>query len=271
MTLEEYKTTINFVRDRYYQLKLSFEQAERVYEFEKINDLPSEKYFFSAWEEFDFMLDNFQKILNEKQLKKYVIWQKQNIQRHEQHLIDSDKDQEKYISYYTELIEFYDQKLIPEFLKEKRSINALLTLHDKPKIDFLKEEYKKYLNNMKLKILTSHYRHNRLFAPKRLQVMLLLHKQECLTPRYSSFKIYMDEPTKAIADFLIKKFHHIPKQFEKFFKATQEEYSKYIENIKSKYIGEPKGFVLTMNSVEEQQQENRIMQIILMDKEKYGC
>jgi hypothetical protein len=47
MTSEDYKQTINFVRDRYHQFKLSFEQAEKVYDFEKVNDLPSEKYFFS--------------------------------------------------------------------------------------------------------------------------------------------------------------------------------------------------------------------------------
>lgn len=73
MTPEEYKWTINLVRDRYHQFKLSFEQAEKIYEFEKIKDLHSNKYFFSTWEEEDFTLDNFQKILDDKHLKNLLL------------------------------------------------------------------------------------------------------------------------------------------------------------------------------------------------------
>ena len=204
-------------------------------------------------------------------MKKFTAWQKKNIERHEQHLIDTGKEQENYINYYNELIRFNEQEFLPEFLKQKRFIDSAVNLHDKSKVDFIKEEYKKYVDNQKINILTSHYRHNRLFAPRRLQAMLLMHKLECLNPRYSSFKIYMDEPTKAVAEFLVKKFHHIPKQLENFFKTMQEKHSKYIESIKSKYIGEPKGFVFTFTESEEQQQQNQIMQIILTDKEKYGC
>lgn len=217
------------------------------------------------------MLDNFQKILDERQLKKFATWQKQNIEMHKQHLIDNDIEQEKYVAYYMEIVKFHEQKLIPEFLKEKRSIDVAVNLHDKPKVDFLKQEYQKYLNNQKLDILISHYRHNRLFAPKRLEALLLMHQLECLTPRYSSFKLHMDEPTQIVAEFLIRKFHYLPKQLEGFFKSKQEEYSSYIENIKSKYLGESKGFTVTVTETDEQQKENQIMQIILIDKAKYSC
>ncbi len=271
MTPEEYKWTINLVRDRYHQFKLSFEQAEKIFEFEKTLDLHSTKYFFSTWEEEDFILDNFRKILNEKQLKKFIGRQKQNIRRHEQHLTEGDKEQEKYIKYYNELIDFYEQRIVPEFLKEKIHIDIAISIESKAKVEFLKQEYKKYLDEQKLNILTSHYRHNKLFSPNQLEVKLLMHKLECIIPIYFSFKNHIDKPTKAVANFLIKKYHYIPTRLENFFKLKQQEYSSAIEEIKSKHIGEIKGWHTTITETELQQIENQIMQVVLMDKEKYGC
>ena len=90
MTPEEYKWTIDLTKDRYYQFRLTFEQAEKVYQFEQEKDLYSEEYYFSAWEEYDYILDNFRKILNDKQFKKFIGWHKDNIKRHEEFLIEND-------------------------------------------------------------------------------------------------------------------------------------------------------------------------------------
>ena len=270
MKSEENKNAINFVRQRYHQLNLSIEQAEKVYQFEKLKDIHLTKYSFSTWEEEDFMLDNFQKILDEKQLKKITAWQNKNRQLHEQDLRESDKEEEKYLNYTRALIHFYEETVMPEFLKQKRHVDIAISI-DKPKVDFLKQEYKKYLDAQKLNIVTSHYRHNKLFAPNKLQVNLLIHKVKHIIPGYAGFKNHIDKPTKAIADFLIKKYDFIPQQLETFFNSKQKEYSKTIEELRSKYIGETKGGSVTITETEKDKHKNQIMQVILMDKQKYGC
>lgn len=99
--------------------------------------------------------------------------------------------------------------------------------------------------------MTSHYRHNKLFAPNQLEAKLLMLKLECIIPRYSAFKNYIDKSTKAVADFLLEKYHYIPKRLEIFFKAKQEEYSKTIEEIRTKHIGEIKGWHVTITETDE--------------------
>jgi hypothetical protein len=71
MTSEEYKWTINLVKERYHLLKLSFQQAEKVYEFEKEKDFSSPKYFLSAWEEYDYMFDTFHKFSMKSSLRNF--------------------------------------------------------------------------------------------------------------------------------------------------------------------------------------------------------
>ena len=46
-------------------------------------------------------------------------------------------------------------------------------------------------------ILTNHYRHYRLFKPKKIQAALLRHRLSCLLPDYRYFKYSADDPTKA--------------------------------------------------------------------------
>ncbi len=264
MTPEEYKWTIDLVKDSHYQFKLTFEQEK---------DLYSEEYDFSIWEEYDYMLDNFQEILNDKQFKKFIKWHKDNIKRHEKFFIESDKEQTKYIDYHKELINFYEQKYIPDFYKEKFLIQAVsLSTKNKSKISFLKDEYKSFLESQKIGFISLHYRHNKLFKPNELKATLLRHKLSYIVPNFSFFKIKMDEPTKAIAQFLLDTFHYLPERYEDFFKRKDEELSLLAEELRTKYIGEIKGgWHITITETEQQRKENQIMQVVLMDSEKYGC
>jgi hypothetical protein len=271
MTPEEYNWIIDLVKERHHQFKLSFEQAEQVYQFEKEKDLHSDEYLFSFWEEEDYVLDNFQKILTGKQFKKYVTWHKANIMKHEQHLIKSDEEKAKYINYYNELIDFYEQKYIPDFFKEKFLIETVTLSKYKSKVTFLKNEYKAYLENQKVAFISSHYRHKRLFMPNELKSTLLRHKLAYIIPHFSAFKAKMDEPTKATAQFLIDKFNYIPERYKDFFKTKAEEVSSIVKEIKEKYLGEVNGWHMIITETELEKKESQIMQFVLIDKEKYSC
>lgn len=271
MTPEEYKWTINLVRDRHHQFKLTFEQAEKVYLFEKEKDLYSNEYFFSTWEEYDYMLDNFQKILIGKQLKKFSAWLKEAIKRHEEFLIESDNEQAKFIDYQSELLKFYEGRIFPQIFKEKFLTQSVFLSFEKSKVEFLKKEYKSFLDNQKIGILSSHYRHSRLYQPNTLKVALLQHRLNYIIPRFSFFKAKMDEPTKATANFLLNKFEPILERHQNFFKQKADELAAFSKSIQDKYIGEIKGYHITITETEEQRRENQVMQVVLIDLEKYGC
>ncbi|MDJ1478863.1 hypothetical protein QNI16_00120 [Cytophagaceae bacterium YF14B1] len=66
MNKREYKGIIHSVQDRYNSLKLTFEQAERVYLFEQAKD-PHKDEYFSFWEEMDFQMDTSRGILTKQQ------------------------------------------------------------------------------------------------------------------------------------------------------------------------------------------------------------
>jgi len=107
MTSDEYQWHIKLVQDRYNHLRLTFQQAEQVYKFELEKNNYSDKHYFSVWEEWDFDLFTFRQILNEDQLSKYETFLKENINRYEQSLIESDAERSNEISYHEQLINFY--------------------------------------------------------------------------------------------------------------------------------------------------------------------
>lgn len=272
MTPEEYNWRINFVKDRYDRYNLTFEQAEKIYLFEEEKTFHSTQYYFSPWEEFDYELDNFQKILDEKQFKKFVSEHKNNIKQYEKHLIESDQLQTKYISYYNDLLAFYEQNYLPDFFKEQLFMYPQVTSDHKLKVEYLKSEYKNFLEGLKVHIISSHYRHNRLFQPNTLQVALLRHKLHYLIPSFSYFKQDMDEPTKVVANFLLDKFQRYNERFDNLFKRKAQESAAFVKSIKRKHFGSPKnkGYHVIITQTEEQQKEDQIMFAVLMDVATYN-
>ena len=263
MTPEEYTWAINIVKDRNQYLHLSYEQAEKIYEFEKMRDQQYGDKFFSAWEEFDFTQDTFQKILNEKQFKNFIKYHKENVKQYEQHLIKSDVKLVTSIQYHEALIDFYKTKYIPGFYEEKFLFDTIILAEHQAKISFIKQEYKISIAHEKTKQISSHYRNNRLFCPNELKVTMLRHQLMEIVPNYSFFKTTFDTPMQATADFLLEKFRHIPEYHSKFFERKTKERETFGKRIQKKYIGDPKGwYTITKANLEIRDQQ--IMQVILL-------
>ena len=223
ITPEERVWEIKLVQERHEFLKLSLEQAEMVWEFEKVKQNYSEDYHFSHWEEMDYEYDNFKTILDEKQLKIFKEWLDDNTRNYEQHLIENDSRQSNHISYHSELINFYEKKYFPE-LKKEEFLNVVFILSSqKLKIDYLKNEYMRVLHNEKVGAVSSHYRHHRLFSPNVLALTYLRFRLYQMMPNYRLFKSKMDLPTAATAKFLLEKYDPLLEKYADFFNRIKND------------------------------------------------
>lgn len=271
MTPEEYQWYIKLVQDRYDNLNLTFEQAEQVYKHEEEMGTYSEKHYFSAWEEWDYELTTFREILNDEQFKNYETFLNENIQRYEQSLIEQDNERTNDITYHEELINFYETRFLPDFFKDPFLRFGLL-LNDKAKIEYLRTEYKRFLNDTKKEILTSHFRHNRTFKPNELKASLLRHKLSYILPDYVYFKHQMDEPTKAVAHFLKTKLCYLPDTVEQLLTGKFNELKDFNESNFKKYHSDARGWhVVVRQLTDEEEKEHRTMTLLLLDEKKYGA
>jgi len=261
---------IKLVKDRYHWLKLTLQQAEQIYNYEQELNTYSEKFYFSEWEEWDYELTVFRRILNSQQLKVFEVHLQEKIKRHEANTIEFDSKKIRDIKYHEEIVIFYEEQFLPKILKIEfvRTLNFAFSVN-KTKVAFLKAEYKQFINDSKKEILTNHFRHNRTFAPNALSVALLLHKQSCLWPDYSSFKHKMDAPTKAAAEHLKTKLMWIPDEMEKEVIEIFDDLAKFRKKIlKTIYKEkETKGWhvVIGKKLSAEEEKELRLMTLLLLD------
>lgn len=274
MTPEEYQWHIDLVMDRNHVLGLTFEQAEQIYKFEEDKSTHSEKYYFSTWEEWDYDVSTFKKILTPGQFSIFEQNMKEVIENYQQSLIDQDKESIKEIEFNKETIKYYEEQFLPDFFKDPVLYTFNWLSADRAKIDFLKAEYKKFLDNSKKRILSEHFRHNRTFKPNELEVSLLRHKLSYLWADYSSFKAQMDEPTKAIVEYLKPKLKYFQDKYDEFIVNKLEALRIFNKENFDKYHGESRGgwhtVIVGQTSLEEER-EYRVMCLLLLDRQKYGC
>lgn len=275
MSQEEYNWEVNLVKDRYDYLDLTFQQAERVNIHEKDKMLYSDKHLFSTWEEWDFDRTVFEKILDSKRFELFLQEQERVKEEHVSWLVQTDNEKLSEISYYNELIRYFTEEFIPYFFKEEIGIRFSGIFSDKSKIDFLKEEYKRYLNDGKKGILVAHFRHNRHFKPNELNLSLLKHKLDYIIPNYDYFKRSMDKPTKAVAAFLEKEFKYIVDDEKEIVDNKFKELEAFSNKLLDKYYKEhsSKGLMYVASkafpSPEEEWIQKR-MSLLLLDEKRYG-
>lgn len=252
---------------RYSHLNLSFEQAEQVYRFERERDAPSDTHHFSYWEEQDYMLDHFIRILSPAQLTTYKQEAAESIRHYEAELVRSDGEQAKWAAHFRELADRYKHTFLPAWFRDQ--VQAGLTpFLEKEKITYLRAEFRKYMDEEKKMILVNHYRHNRLFKPQLLQTSLWLHECNRLLGQYAGFKAKMDPATRAVADFLLEKYRIYAERGANFFLAKQEELTMIQKNLKAANPSEGKsieGWHITITATPQEVHEQRIMQLLLME------
>lgn len=270
MTPDAYNWHVNLVRERYQHLNLTFEQAEKIYTYQQDKDIYSDKHFFSVWEEWDYERTAFREVLNDEQFAKYDKLLQHQIKQYEQNLIAEDFERTNEILYHEEMITFYEQDFLPELFKD-HFIRYGWSVLEKNKVDYLRNEYQRFLRNLKKELLTNHFRQNRTFKPNEFKLSLLRHKLHTIIPDYEYFKNQMDEPTRTIADYLRIKVRNLPDETDKLLTKKFNELREFNEKNFKKYYGEKKtgGWQIEFVQMsQEEERENRSMALLLLDREE---
>ncbi len=266
MTNEEYKWYVNLVQDRYEWLKLSFEQAEAVYRFEEEESNSPTKHPFTFFEECDYQLAFFQQILNPEQYKVFQKDIEERIERYVKTLIESDREQLVQLEYLKELLEFYKNKFVPSLLVDKQLTQHFKFIIDDSKHNFLKTEYRKYLNDRKREIILLHIRAYRNYKPITLQTSLLRHEIETVVPSFYIFKMNMDEPAKSAFQFIKAQLEPHQISLDEQLKRKLKELEEESDLIYKRHISEEPtgGWHVTIEKSEETNREERIFTFVLL-------
>ena len=272
MTSEEYKNLIDSTRANYDYLNLTFEQAEQVYRFEEDKNTFSRKHSFTEWEEWEYEAFIFRELLDARQLRIYEDHLNQRVKQFEQILVEQDKEPGNKPAYFEDFVVYYEKEFLPDIYNDSFIMSAMLPSFHKTKIDFLRLEYKNYLNDSKKALLINHFRENRLFRPNELKAFMLSHKLSYLWPDYNAFKHYMDEPTKAVASFLLSKIYRIPKKTEQLIAKKMAALKSFGEENSKKHYGGIKGLRIIYGELTKgEEREQLAMTLLLLDKGKYGA
>jgi hypothetical protein len=102
-------------------LKLTIDQAKGVYEYEQLRDTPSDKHYFSIWEEFDFEFATFQSILTAEQFEDFKKKHEESIRLNEQQVAQQDQQYIKQLEAAKDFLLYYQSKLLPD-LERQRTI-----------------------------------------------------------------------------------------------------------------------------------------------------
>ncbi|RTQ47863.1 hypothetical protein EJV47_18260 [Hymenobacter gummosus] len=202
MSPEEYKWQVEWVQSQYPALKLTFAQAEAVFQFEQERDFDSAD-DFSHWEKLDFEYDTFQRILTPEQLRRYQALHEANVQAWLQQLAQFDAAAAENIPERQRHLAYCRDELIPALYREPLLL-PFGSLNEPAKQAFVVAEYERFLRAGKKRALIEHYRQHRQFAPRILQEQLLHFELLALMPDYAEFIEAADAPTRAVVQFLFE-------------------------------------------------------------------
>ena len=246
-------------------LNLTVDQAKMIYEYEQLRDTTSNNHYFSLWEEFDFELVSFQRILTSEQFETYKINHLETIRHNEEQLVRQDQEYVKQQDLTKDMLHYYESQLLPDFEKQRMFIWQSF-VNDKEKVDYLKAEYKKFLCDTKKFILVNHFRHSKTLQPNLLQLSLLHHQLICLLPDYYSFRVVIDAPTRGIADYLESKLKRATEMIKTGLNDTLQAFKEFKKANTARHLGEIRGWHTIVAN-----EEDNFMFMLLLDRQKYGC
>lgn len=262
---------IKFVQARYHQLNLNSEQAEKVLRFENMKESHSPTHSFSAQEEWDFEYSVFREILSEEQMVQYQKRVKEMREMHIEHLVEQDNANKIWAEQMLEQIDYLKTTLIPSILSDRSQI-ILSIIADSSKIIYLKSNYRTFLHDRRKQILVSHFRYNSIYAPILLKSALLGHYASCLLPNYTAFESWMDEATRAVAEFLKTKLPPKTSEVTEFYLGKLGESKAFAQRTKEKYHRHIAGWHVWERDPlpEEDENKNWLMSMLLLDRNAYG-
>lgn len=268
---DEEQWLIGSVKTRY-GLNLTTEQAKKIHEYEQIKDFhtPTFEPYFTFWEEVDFELYTFEKILNTEQLEIYREYKSNVLKRHEESLIEEDGEYLIKIAYYKELLSYQINTVLPA-LNEDISLKMMTTIPgESTKVDYLRASYKEFLTRTKQEIAINHFRNYRHFSPNRYEFALLEHGLSYLWPNYRYFKHKADEVTKGVIEHINRKNTYRLDVLSDNINEVLKKSGEHSQVVFEKYYGKPDGSTFYVRSSEEEDKESLAISLLLFDSDAYG-
>lgn len=260
---------LEHIQQRFRELKLTDEQARRVYYHEEEKTMSESKLLFSPWEEADYDRYFFSSLLTREQFHLYEQQSKQKILQQEKDLTAQDVTKQNKIAYYLELVHYYKTTLVPALFKPPVFPFFGLLNFERAKIDYLKSAYKSFIQHTRKDLLVQHFRNYRLFMPNQLKISLLSHSLYFYLPDYSSFRSETDVPTKSMAQYFEDKVRRIDKKSWQTIKSIDDQLETFTNSIRSNYFGETGGWHVEIRINEDELMLNSLMSVLLIDKDHY--
>jgi hypothetical protein len=243
MEEETLKMYIKGVLNRFAFLQLTGAQAERIVHFEeeeklKISGDPKWRDSMSVWEESEYRLDKFQKILDDGQFMLFENSEKEGLKRHEEEARNSDAGEANMLAYTEAYLDWLKKEYVPAIRRE--ALQAFIAFFtERVKIDYMRAEYRAYLKRQHDKAIINHYRYSRRLQPNGLRLALLWWERMKLLPDYRSFVWGSDEPTRAVGEFLLETYVGVCPRAGDLVRTKKEELEEAGRRLRMQYLGEP--------------------------------
>ena len=238
MDTENLKMHSRRLRHFYPYLKLTANQVERIVAFEEQPSVLREvKEIFSYWEEWEYTLDEFRKILTREQFKLHLREQRKAMLVYEKQLKQGDAEKVKELAHEEEYTNWLRDEFVPNLQKEMMNEGILLVLQ-RDKIAYLRNEYARFLDREHYNVLVRHYRHSRRLQPNTLRMAQLRLERKRLFPDHATFLREADEAVRSVAAFLRDHYRVLAYRSISFFQAKSAEINKQWEDLRVKHTGE---------------------------------
>lgn len=272
MSPEEYDWHVKLVQERYGSLKVSYEQAEKIMDFENPNTKYSLKHSFSSWEEWEYEYYIFKKILKPKQFSIYKKEYDSRIKNLEKSYKKGDAIYKDQVEYQQAILEFSRTTFWPDLYKDLFLFRLMEADHLKLQRDYLKAVYKEYLKDLKIQLLSYHFREYKQTQPTHLKLTMLRFESSHLWPDYFSFEHTLDEPTKSIANILANMKIKFPDETESLIAKKIADQQIFVEALNKKYFKNRGGWTINIADDwdEFEKRKHIIMPLLLADKNEYG-
>jgi hypothetical protein len=255
------------VRNRFAFLKLTAAQAERIVYFEEEQRIGQAGHMMSVWEESEYRLDTFQKILNEVQFGLFEKSEKETMRKHEKEMRVSDAGQAKMVAYEESYIDWLKKEYIPTLRRESLTAGIGFFI-EIVKVDYIRAEHRAYLRRQYDKMLIRHYRYSGRLQPNKLCLALLWWERLKLLPNYDFFLKESDDGIRHVGAFLLQRYAAFCPRAAELLRSKKEEIEQKGRELRTLYLGEPeiRGWHTTiMPRSKADEEQAALMMLMMMD------
>lgn len=272
MSPEEFDWHLKLIQERYARSTLSQKQAEKVWEFENPPFIIPQKHYFSSWEELDYELYVFKKILTQKQFSLYKKDHEIRVRNLEKSYKKGDANYVKQVEYQQAFLEYSRTHFWPDLYNDYFLFRSSEFQWYHLEINYLKAAYKNYLQNLRIELLSQHFREFRQTQPTLLALTMLRYESYHLWPDFFSLEPTLNEPGKSAANYLIQKKIRFPDETENLIAKKIADLQKFTAAQNKKYFKDQGGWMITIgeNWDEFEKRKQIIMPLLLADKNEYG-